>query len=83
MKFIPCRKVDPPKLSDEDVAKLFMGDSIESPVPLSEGDCFSLEHRGITFAVFCSSSSGKCILRRMRPEEIRFSEENGGDSPWP
>ena len=83
MKFIPCRRVDAPKLSDEDVVKLFKGDSIESPVPLSEGDCFSLIHCEIQFAVFCSSSSGKCILRRMRPEEIQFSEENGGDLPWP
>ena len=83
MKFIPCRKVDPPKLSDEDVVKLFKGDSIESPVPLSEGDCFSLIHCEIQFGVFCSSSSGKCILRRMRPEEIQFSKDNGGDLPWP
>ena len=83
MKFIPCRKVDPPKLSDEDVVKLFMGDSIESPVPLSEGDCFSFVYHGQWMPVFCSSSSGKHILRRMRPEEIQFSEDNGGDLPWP
>jgi hypothetical protein len=82
MKFIPCRRVEPPVLSEDSVRRLFKGDSIESPVPLCEGDCFSLEHCGITFAVFCSSSSGKCILRRMRPAEIQFSEENGGDSPW-
>lgn len=83
MKLIPCRRVEPPILSEDSVRRLFMGDSIGSPVPLSEGDCFTLEHCGIPFAVFCSSASGRCILRRMRPEEIQFSEENGGDSPWP
>ena len=82
MKFIPCRMVDPPMLPDEDVVRLFNGDSVESPVPLSEGDRFSLVFDGNEFAVFCSSSSGKCILRRMRPKGIRFSEDNGGDLPW-
>lgn len=82
MKFISCRRVDPPMLPDDDVARLFNGDSVESPVPLSEGDCFSLTHCEVQFAVFCSSSAGKCVLRRMRPEEIQFSKDNGGDLPW-
>jgi hypothetical protein len=69
-------------LPHEDVVRLFNGDSVESPVPLYEGDCFSLAHCEVQFAVFCSSSAGKCVLRRMRAEEIQFSKDNGGDLPW-
>lgn len=82
MKLIPCRRVDAPYLSSDIAERLFKGDSVESPVPLYEGDCFSFVYHGQWIPVFCSSSSGKCILRRMRPEEIQFSEENGGDIPW-
>ena len=82
MKFIPCRRVPAPDLSEDDVSRLYDRRLVESPVPLSEGDCFSLIHQGSILPVFCSSSSGRCILRRMSPEEIQYSEENGGDTPW-
>lgn len=83
MKFIQCRRVPVPILSEDDVARLFDRRLVESPVPLSEGDCFSLIHHGSVLPVFCSSSSsGRCVLRRMEPREIQYSEENGGDLPW-
>ena len=76
MKFIPCRRVPAPDLSEDDVSRLYDRRLVESPVPLSEGDCFSLIHHGSVLSVFCSSLTGRYILRRMDPKEIQYSEEN-------
>jgi hypothetical protein len=82
MKFIQCRRVPAPPLSEDEAERLYDWKLVESPVPLSEGDCFCICCRGTILPVFCSSSAGRYALRRMSPEEIQYSAENRGDSPW-
>ena len=81
MKFIPCRRVDAPVLDVEMIRAIAEWKSVETSLPLEEGDCFSVVYRGEMLPVFCSSSVDRTVLRRMRPEEIAYSAMNGGDTP--
>ncbi len=82
MKFIVCRAVSPPPLTDAQVRSILSGRAVDSPVRLKEGDCFPISKGGNTVPVFCSSSTDRgCRIRRMCVGEISYNRRNGGDSP--
>lgn len=77
MRFIPCREVEAPVLSENEILELTDGQTIEKELELSEGDTFQIGE----VRVMCKfSMNGNCKLRRMSEEEIEYSRNNGGSA---
>lgn len=64
--FIPYRLVEPPRLSEEQIAKLIEGRYVEGEFGLEEGDVFSLCRDGKRFEILCyiTMGDGKHRVRR-------------------
>ncbi len=75
MRFIPCREVEAPVLTENEILELTNGSTIEKKLQLKEGDTFKI---GDVKVLVKFSMNGKCKLRRMSEEEQRYSAENGG-----
>ena len=74
------RKVEVPILDTCHVQALLSGESVESPVPLCEGDLFVIYVNGRKIRVLCSTSSGKCIISPVPPEVILIRRIGGGST---
>ena len=72
MFLIRRRMVEAPSLSEEEIIRLRDWESIDSPVPMREGDAFLIEYGGESFPVFCFRSTGCCRIRRMKEREIEY-----------
>ena len=59
-------------MSKEEILGLRDWESIDSPVPMREGDALLIECEGESFPVFCFRSTGCCRIRRMREREIEY-----------
>lgn len=67
MKIVfPSKRVEAPRLSEEQISKLMDGRYVEGEFGLDEGDVFTIRYEGERFEAFCyrTVDPGRCRIRR-------------------